>query len=80
MQFALQAVRSQTSDEPLYVSQEVCAAHKGPLPSGTSLIPVGPIPPSLRFYMDRPLICIEERQIQAALHPQHAHVIKPQAS
>jgi hypothetical protein len=36
------------------------------------------IRPSLRCYVNRPLICIEERDIHAGLHPRQAYVISQQ--
>ena len=73
--FALQAAQSVTPGEPIYVSQEVCTPHLRAFTSGASSVR-----PSLRFYMDRPLTCIEERQVQAGLHPRHAHIISQQTS
>ncbi len=77
-QFALQAVRSLTPGEPIYVSQEVCGTHTRSFTSGTPLMSVWDIRPSLRFYVNRPLICIEERDIHAGLHPRQAYVISQQ--
>jgi 4-amino-4-deoxy-L-arabinose transferase-like glycosyltransferase len=77
-QFALQAIRSVNPGEPIYVCQQVCAAHIQPFISATPVIPVGNIPPSLRFYMDRPLTCIEEHDIHAGLYPRQAYVISEQ--
>jgi 4-amino-4-deoxy-L-arabinose transferase-like glycosyltransferase len=77
-QFALQAAQLVTPGEPIYVSQEVCTAHPEAFTSGPPLIPVGNIRPALRFYLNRPLTCIEERELHAALHPQRAHVISQQ--
>ena len=79
-QFALQATPSVIPGEPIYLSQEVCTPHTRAFTSNAPPIEVESVRPALRFYMDRPLICIEERQIQAGLHPQHAHVIIPQAA
>jgi hypothetical protein len=75
-QFALQAVQLLEPGEPIYVSQPVCADHTRPLTSGTPLVPVGNIRPSLRFYMNRPLTCIEEHEIHAGLHPRRSYVIR----
>ena len=71
-QFALQAVQSLHPGEPIYVSRTgLCRPHTA-FTSDMPSIPVGYIRPSLRFYMDRPLTCIEEHEIQAGLHPRHA--------
>ncbi len=74
-QFALQAAPSVSAGEPIYVFQQDCAAHAQPFTAGTPLILVWDIRPSLRFYMDRPLSCIEAREIHAGLHPRHAYMI-----
>jgi 4-amino-4-deoxy-L-arabinose transferase-like glycosyltransferase len=74
-QFARQAAQLVAPGEPIYVSQQVCAAHARLFTSETPLIPVGNIRPSLRFYMNRPLTCIEERDVQVGLHPRQAYVI-----
>jgi 4-amino-4-deoxy-L-arabinose transferase-like glycosyltransferase len=79
-QFALQAVRSLPPGEPIYVSQEVCEVHTWSFASGTPLIPEWNIRPSLRFYMNRPLRCIEERDILAGRHPRHIYVISQRDS
>jgi 4-amino-4-deoxy-L-arabinose transferase-like glycosyltransferase len=73
--FALQAVQSVNSVEPIYVVQEDCAAPPSPHASEKPLIPVGNIRPSLRFYLNRPLICLEAHAIQAGLHPRHTYVV-----
>jgi 4-amino-4-deoxy-L-arabinose transferase-like glycosyltransferase len=77
-QFALQAVRALTPGEPIYVAQEVCGTQTRSLTSRRPLMSVWDIRPSLRFYVDRPLICIEARDIQAGLHPRQASVISQQ--
>jgi 4-amino-4-deoxy-L-arabinose transferase-like glycosyltransferase len=74
-QFALQAAQLISPGEPIYVSEQLCAAPTQLFPSGTPPIPVGYIRASLRFYMDRPLTCIEEHEIHAGLHPRHTYVI-----
>jgi 4-amino-4-deoxy-L-arabinose transferase-like glycosyltransferase len=74
-QFALQAVQWLNPGEPIYVSEQVCAAHTQPFASRTPPIPVGYIRPALRFYMDRPLRCIEEHEIHVRQHPRHSYVI-----
>jgi 4-amino-4-deoxy-L-arabinose transferase-like glycosyltransferase len=74
-QFALQAAPSVNPGEPMYVFQQVCAAHVQPVTAGTPLILVWDIRPSLRFYMDRPLSCIEAREIHAGLYPRQAYMI-----
>ena len=79
-QFALQAAQSVIPGEPIYLSQAVCTPHTRAFTSNAPTIEIESVRPALRFYVDRPLICIEERQIQAGLHPQQAHVIIPQAS
>ena len=79
-QFALQAVQSLNPGEPIYVSQQVCAAHTQPFTSGTPPILEWNIRPSLRFYVNRPLKCIEEREIDAGLHPRHTYVISERDS
>jgi 4-amino-4-deoxy-L-arabinose transferase-like glycosyltransferase len=76
--FALHTVRSLTPGEPIYVSQEVCETHTRSFASGRPLLSVWDIRPALRFYLNRPLICIEERDIHAGLHPRQAHVIGQQ--
>jgi hypothetical protein len=79
-QFALQAAQSVAPGESIYLTRELCTL---PTRAFTAKAPSGEIEsirPALRFYIDRPLICIEERQIQAGLHPRQAHVIIPQAS
>jgi 4-amino-4-deoxy-L-arabinose transferase-like glycosyltransferase len=73
--FALHAVQLVNPVEPTYVAQEDCAAPPSPHASGKPLIPVGNIRPSLRFYLNRPLICIEAHAIQAGLHPRHTYVV-----
>jgi 4-amino-4-deoxy-L-arabinose transferase-like glycosyltransferase len=73
--FALHAVQLVNPVEPTYVAQEDCATPSSPHASGKPLIPVGNIRPSLRFYLNRPLICIEAQAIQAGLHPRHAYVV-----
>jgi 4-amino-4-deoxy-L-arabinose transferase-like glycosyltransferase len=74
-QFALQAVRLLPPGEPIYVSEQACADHPRPYTSDMPFIPVGHIRPSLRFYMNRPLTCIEEHEIRAGRHPRRAYVI-----
>jgi 4-amino-4-deoxy-L-arabinose transferase-like glycosyltransferase len=74
-QFALQAARSLTPGEPIYVSEQVCAPPTQLFTSGTPPSPVGYIRPSLRFYMNRPLRCIEEHEFHTGLHPRHTYVI-----
>jgi 4-amino-4-deoxy-L-arabinose transferase-like glycosyltransferase len=77
-QFALQAVRSLTSGDPVYVAQEECGDHTWSFTSGRPLMSMWDIRPSLRFYMDRPLRCLEEREILAGLYPRPAYVISHQ--
>jgi 4-amino-4-deoxy-L-arabinose transferase-like glycosyltransferase len=77
-QFALQAVRSLPPGEPVYVAQEVCGTHTRSSTSRRPLLSVWDIRPSLRFYVDRPLICIEARDIHAGLHPRQVSVISQQ--
>jgi 4-amino-4-deoxy-L-arabinose transferase-like glycosyltransferase len=74
-QFALQAVRSLPPGEPIYVSEQACADHTRSYTSDMPSIPVGHIRPSLRFYMNRPLTCIEEHEIRAGRHPRRTYVI-----
>ena len=74
-QFALQAVQSVNSGEPIYVAQEDCAAPPAPYAPEKPLIPVGNVRPSLRFYLNRPLKCIEAHEIQTGLHPRHTFVV-----
>jgi 4-amino-4-deoxy-L-arabinose transferase-like glycosyltransferase len=74
-QFALQAAQSVPPGESIYVSQEVCAADKGSFASGMPSVQEWNIRPSLRFYLNRPLICLEEREIHAGLHPRQSYVI-----
>jgi 4-amino-4-deoxy-L-arabinose transferase-like glycosyltransferase len=78
--FALQAAQSVIQGEPVYVSQPTCTDHAPAFSVDTPALEVGIVRPSLLFYMDRPLVCIEDRQIQSGLHPRHAYVISPQAS
>jgi 4-amino-4-deoxy-L-arabinose transferase-like glycosyltransferase len=79
-QFALQAEQSIIPGEPLYVSQEICTPHIRAFTSDAPSVEIESVRPALRFYLDRPLTCIEERQIQAGLHPRHAYVISQQTS
>jgi 4-amino-4-deoxy-L-arabinose transferase-like glycosyltransferase len=74
-QFALQAAQSLTPGEPVYVCEQVCADHTRSSTSTTPSTPVGYIRPSLRFYLDRSLTCIEEHDIRAGLLPRHTYVI-----
>jgi 4-amino-4-deoxy-L-arabinose transferase-like glycosyltransferase len=76
--FALQAVQSLHSVESIYVAQEGCTAPPSPHASEKPLIPVATIRPSLRFYMNRPLICIEAHEIQTGVHPRHTYVVSQQ--
>jgi 4-amino-4-deoxy-L-arabinose transferase-like glycosyltransferase len=73
--FALQAVQSVDPVEPIYVIQDNCTSPASPHTSGKALIPVGNIRPSLRFYLNRPLICVEVHAIQTGLHPRHTYVV-----
>jgi hypothetical protein len=79
-QFALSARQSVLPGTPVYLSQEVCTPQAPAIASKAPALEIESIRPSLRFYMDRPLICIEEHQIQAGLHPRHAYVIGQQPS
>jgi 4-amino-4-deoxy-L-arabinose transferase-like glycosyltransferase len=79
-QFALQAAPLVLPGESIYLTQEVCPPHTRAFTSNASFSQIESLRPALRFYIDRPLICLEERQIQAGLHPQQAHIISPQAS
>jgi 4-amino-4-deoxy-L-arabinose transferase-like glycosyltransferase len=74
-QFALQAVGSLPPGESVYVSQVACGDHTQSFTSAKPPILMWNIRPSLRFYMNRPLRCIEERDILAGLLPRHAYVI-----
>jgi 4-amino-4-deoxy-L-arabinose transferase-like glycosyltransferase len=77
-QFALQAVQSLHPGEPIYVSEQVCAAQTPPFTLGTPPIPVGYIRPSMRFYIDRRLSCIEEHEVDAGRYPRDSYVISRQ--
>jgi 4-amino-4-deoxy-L-arabinose transferase-like glycosyltransferase len=78
--FALQVVGSLPPGAPIYVSEQVCADHTRSPTSDVPSIQVGYIRPSLRFYMNRSLTCIEEHAIRAGLLPPHTYVISPQNS
>jgi 4-amino-4-deoxy-L-arabinose transferase-like glycosyltransferase len=77
-QFARQAVQWLHTGEPIYVAEQVCAAQTLPFASQTPTISVGYIRPAMRFYIDRPLKCIEEQEIDAGRHPRQAYVINSQ--
>jgi 4-amino-4-deoxy-L-arabinose transferase-like glycosyltransferase len=77
-QFALQAVQTVYPGEPIYVSEQVCTPQTPPFTSGTPPSPVGYIRPAMRFYIDRPLRCIEEHEVDAGRHPRHSYVISRQ--
>ena len=79
-EFGLHVAQTVIPAEPIYLSQEVCTPHIRAFTSNAPAIEIENVHPALRFYVDRPLICIEERQILAGLHPQQAHVIIPQAA
>jgi hypothetical protein len=79
-QFAAQAVQSVAPGESIYLTREVCTPPTRALAANAPSSEIESIRPALRFYVDRPLLCIEERQIQAGLHPQQAYVIIPQTS
>jgi 4-amino-4-deoxy-L-arabinose transferase-like glycosyltransferase len=74
-QFALQAVQLLAPAEPIYVAQEGCTAQPLPRAAEKPLIPVGSIRPSLRFYLNRSLMCIEAHAIQAGWHPRRTYVV-----
>jgi 4-amino-4-deoxy-L-arabinose transferase-like glycosyltransferase len=76
--FARQATQLVASAEPVYVAQEVCTPQTQPFTAHASANPAESVRPSLRFYMNRPLLCIEERAIQAGLHPRQTYVISQQ--
>jgi 4-amino-4-deoxy-L-arabinose transferase-like glycosyltransferase len=77
-QFARQAVQWLNTGEPIYVSEQVCAVQTQSFGSRTPTIPVGYIRPAMRFYIDKPLRCIEEHDIRAGRHPRQAYVISGQ--
>jgi 4-amino-4-deoxy-L-arabinose transferase-like glycosyltransferase len=77
-QFARQVVQLVIPGEPIYLTQENCTPDVRPSTSNLPFGEVTSIRPALRFYIDRPLLCIEERQILAGKHPQQVHVISPQ--
>jgi 4-amino-4-deoxy-L-arabinose transferase-like glycosyltransferase len=77
-QFALRAMPLIPGGEGVYVSEQVCTDHAWVFSSETSLNSIGNIRPALRFYMNRPLTCIEERAVVAGLHPRGAFVISEQ--
>ena len=79
-QFSLQAAQSAVPGELIYLTREVCTPHAHAFTANAPSSNIESIRPALRFYVDRPLLCIEERQIQAGLHPQQAYVIIPQTS
>jgi 4-amino-4-deoxy-L-arabinose transferase-like glycosyltransferase len=74
-QFALQAVQLLQPGKPIYVSEQVCAAQTPLFTVVTPVIPVGYIRPSMRFYIDRPLRCIEEHEVDAGRHPSDSYII-----
>jgi hypothetical protein len=76
-QFALQALQLIIPGEPLYVSRDICTPQTRVFSSHAPSIEVESIRPALRFYMDRPLTCIEERQLQAGPPLRHAQIITP---
>jgi 4-amino-4-deoxy-L-arabinose transferase-like glycosyltransferase len=77
-QFALQAVQSLHPGELVYVSEQVCTPQIPPVASITPPIPVGYIRPTMRFYIDMPLRCIEEHEVDAGRHPRNSYVISRQ--
>jgi hypothetical protein len=79
-QFALHVAQSVSPSDPIYVFQQVCAPRLPSSTLGTPLIPIGDIRPSLRFYLDNPLICLEEREVEAGLYSAHGYFISRQDS
>jgi hypothetical protein len=77
-QFALQAMPSLPFGEPIYVSEQVCMLKTPPFTTGTPPTPVGYIRPAMRFYIDRPLRCIEEHEVATGRHPRNSFVISRQ--
>jgi 4-amino-4-deoxy-L-arabinose transferase-like glycosyltransferase len=77
-QFALQVVPSLPPGEPIYVSEQVCMPQTPPFTAGTPPFPVGYIRPAMRFYIDRPLRCIEEHEVDAGRHPRDSLLISRQ--
>jgi len=74
-QFALQATQSLPPEAPIYVSERVCMPQAAPFSAATLPVPVGYIRPAMRFYIDRPLRCITEREVEAGQHPRESFVI-----
>jgi hypothetical protein len=62
-------------DQAVYVIQPLCGTDPPVLTAGELLITDRHIRTSLVFYVDRPLTCIEERQVLAGASLQHAYVI-----
>jgi hypothetical protein len=77
-QFAGQAVRAVTPADAIYVIQPACVPPPPPSTPDVPLIPVGNIRPSLRFYLEHPLICLEERHVQEDQFPVQAYIISEQ--
>jgi 4-amino-4-deoxy-L-arabinose transferase-like glycosyltransferase len=77
-QFARHVAQSVNMGDPIYVFQQVCVPPTQPFTPEMPLIPVGNIQPSLRFYLDNPLICLEEHDVQESLYPAHAYIISKQ--
>jgi hypothetical protein len=77
-QFALQAVPLLPPGEPIYVSEQVCAAQTLPFIAGMPPSQMGYIRPTMRFYIDRPQRCIEEHEVEVGRHPRDAYVISRQ--
>jgi 4-amino-4-deoxy-L-arabinose transferase-like glycosyltransferase len=74
-QFAQQVAQSVNRGEPIYVVEEVCAASTPPFTPGMPLIPVGNIRPSLRFYLNNPLTCLEASHVRGGRYPSQAYII-----
>ena len=79
-QFALQAAQFLNPGEPIYVSEQVCMPHTPPLTAGMPPIPVGYIRPAMRFYIDRPLRCIEAHEVDTGQYPRHSYLISEQVA
>jgi 4-amino-4-deoxy-L-arabinose transferase-like glycosyltransferase len=61
--------------QPVYVMQPMCASDLPFLTAGDLLVTDRHIRTSLVFYVDRPLTCIEEREILAGANVRRAYVI-----
>jgi len=73
--FAPHVAQYVAPNAPLYVFERSCTPRGLSLPPGTLLQPGENVQPSLRFYLDRPLICLEPRDLAEGAHVPHAYII-----